>query len=481
MQVMLTRWTKSAVCILIGALLVACSPEESSSSNSASNPSSTLLANAPVTGTPVSAVSLSLIYTANLQGELEPCGCTPETDFGGILRHSTGLKQLRSQFPQAFVVAGGGVLETSTSTQTIKNQFILQGLQYLGYDAIGLQWRDVTFGDTPLAESQLPWVASNYPRDIFARQKLIDRDGNRLLVLSLLDDKQFALMTGRDRFDHLSKQILDQLREAHQQDYITLVILSPNMQEWLTQLQDHTDFILLPMAAEHFSEPRALSDKTWVLQPGHRGMHLGSASFQRSTEGKWSLIQQQVLALSAQISNDVDLQPWYDQYNEALRQDYQREVALKQQLKQPSTYIGAASCQSCHAEIYAKWQTTAHAHALDKLKAVNKAFDPECLSCHVVGLEKGGFVDEVTTPQLANVQCESCHGPRRAHSENPVGSKSVAGLATAMPSEVLPAHVASPLPTDKLLSTQIACSSCHNSEHSPHFNFEKYWPHIQHP
>ena len=38
---------------------------------------------------------LSLIYSGNLDGELEPCGCTAEGDFGGIRRRATALATLR--------------------------------------------------------------------------------------------------------------------------------------------------------------------------------------------------------------------------------------------------------------------------------------------------------------------------------------------------------------------------------------------------
>jgi hypothetical protein len=407
--------------------------------------------------------SVDLIYAANIQGELEPCGCTPDTDFGGMLRHSSGLQQLRTQFPQAVAVAAGGLLDTAASTQKIKNEFILQAFQHFSYDAIGMQWRDLAFGEQLLSDAPLPWVSSNYPRDAFVKSRVIQRGDHALAVFSLLDPAGFTLMTGQQQFQQLTDALLAQIKQSREQGQTVLVILSPNMQDWLAKLQDQVDFIVLPNGTEQFAEPRALSPKTWVLQPGHRGMYLGAAQFLRASNGDWQLQQHQILPLSAQMANDAQLQSWYDRYNDALRTAYQQEVALKKQILTQSPFIGAQACQGCHQAAHTIWQNSQHAHALDKLKAVNKAFDPECVSCHVVGLQQtGGFIDQATTPHLANVQCENCHGPRRAHSESPLDKTH--HRATA----------------DYKSAGENVCVSCHNAEHSPKFEFEKYWPLIQH-
>jgi hypothetical protein len=76
---------------------------------------------------------------------------------------------------------------------------------------------------------------------------------------------------------------------------------------------------------------------------------------------------------------------------------------------------------------------------------------PECLVCHVVGLgQAGGFISRQTTPQLANVQCENCHGMGTKHPDgsNPVGPD--------------------------------ACLRCHTQEQSPNFDFDEALEHIQH-
>lgn len=90
-------------------------------------------------------------------------------------------------------------------------------------------------------------------------------------------------------------------------------------------------------------------------------------------------------------------------------------------------YIGSKKCMTCHIKEYKSWSETKMAKAMDTLKPgaaveAKKAAgldptkdytqDKTCLPCHTTGYGKpGGFVDMATTPTLAGVGCEMCHGP----------------------------------------------------------------------
>jgi len=94
---------------------------------------------------------------------------------------------------------------------------------------------------------------------------------------------------------------------------------------------------------------------------------------------------------------------------------------------QPSLYVGAKKCRPCHLKQYNSWAATKMANAFDLLKpgvrsdAKKRAkqdpsrdytHDANCLPCHTTGYGKpGGFRSIEETPELAGIQCESCHGP----------------------------------------------------------------------
>ena len=90
-------------------------------------------------------------------------------------------------------------------------------------------------------------------------------------------------------------------------------------------------------------------------------------------------------------------------------------------------YVGSKKCKVCHLKEFNSWAETKMAKAFELLKAgvaaeAKKAAkldpskdyttDAKCVRCHVTGQGKrGGFVNFATTPDLAGVGCEVCHGP----------------------------------------------------------------------
>jgi 2',3'-cyclic-nucleotide 2'-phosphodiesterase (5'-nucleotidase family) len=120
-----------------------------------------------------------------------------------------------------------------------------------------------------------------------------------------------------------------------------------------------------------------------------------------------------------------------------------------------SPYAGGEKCAACHQTEYDIWAASRHSHAMATLEKKNQQFDNECIGCHVVGYQKGGFQSLYTTPQFANVQCEECHGPGLAHASNP--SKGYGFVATP-----------------------VGCMRCHKEPNDPDFDFAVYWPKIKH-
>ncbi|MBI2926953.1 MAG: hypothetical protein HYY24_14760 [Verrucomicrobia bacterium] len=112
-------------------------------------------------------------------------------------------------------------------------------------------------------------------------------------------------------------------------------------------------------------------------------------------------------------------------------------------------FAGAETCLECHGEKHAAWAQTAHAGALEALKAINQDKNTACLACHTVGFGlPSGYEDATKTSHLKGVQCESCHGPAAEHASNPDN-------LSARPIVELSART---------------CGGCHTDVHHPTFD-----------
>jgi hypothetical protein len=116
-------------------------------------------------------------------------------------------------------------------------------------------------------------------------------------------------------------------------------------------------------------------------------------------------------------------------------------------------YTGTAACGACHAPALAFWQATKHARALAALTRIGRDRDVSCVGCHVTGYRQPGGPTAlaVARDRFANVGCEACHGPGRAHAD-----------AKAQPSS-LPASQPASGPAQGALGpvAEATCRGCH--------------------
>ena len=129
-------------------------------------------------------------------------------------------------------------------------------------------------------------------------------------------------------------------------------------------------------------------------------------------------------------------------------------AAQSPEQKETAAYVGAKACQSCHEEQYASFMANSQkAHSwksLEKmLPKLTAAEQRECFSCHTTGYGKsGGFINIEQTPDLANLSCETCHGPGSLHYET--------GDTAAI----------------RRRPDRKECETCHNAERIQNFKFK---------
>jgi 2',3'-cyclic-nucleotide 2'-phosphodiesterase (5'-nucleotidase family) len=405
---------------------------------------------------------LTLIYSGNLDGELEPCGCSAEGNLGGIKRRATMLSQMRQQNPDMVVVSAGGLLSSDDPGDRLKAEYILKGYSSLQYDAVGVQWRDLVYGADFIFKEPLPWVVSNWHSKVVPDHRIIQRAGQRIAFFNWLDPKNSPMrqMQGKHSVVDDSPSLLQAaLQKAKKNGELTVLVTTLKAKQAVKMIGlKNVDILIERAAYEEYGLPH-MEGQTLVVQPGSRGMRLGRLDLDLKGGGikKWN---HKVIPMPESVADAPELASWYEEYNAKVKADYLKRVEIRKTKKSgKSPYVGEEVCSTCHVKQHKLWTGSQHAIAYEDLEDVNKAFDPACIGCHTVGFDKpGGFFDINITGHLLGVQCESCHGAGRAHVEA-AGRK--------------------PLPNAQWPLEKV-CGQCHIQKHSPGFNLKTYWPKVVH-
>ena len=406
-----------------------------------------------------------IIYSGNALGELKPCGCDKEEDQGGIERRMSYLKQVIPQEPNTLLVDLGDNFKGSSRQGRLKAQTMMKALAQMNYDAITLGDKDLLYGNGFLnGIANIPWVAANLQLEGLtlppSRTKVLAND-LKVLVIAVADPDLFYASSDSNI------KLNDPLAALQQELDATRKSESPDLTVVLTHMprEKGIKFLDLPgvdiVINGHIEKDSDLIDMTPVqkagkifVQPGPLGQKMGELRVHINPDGE-KTYQQRMVRLGSKAPMDPEMTQLYDAYNAEVEELFMATLAAKRKQKQNRVYATDQTCLTCHSKEHGLWSKTGHSRAYAALQEVNKSFDPECLICHTTGFGKpGGFISEIDTPDLKNVQCEMCHGARLEHTQNPQG-----GFAK---------------------EANAACGKCHVKKHSPKFNFGRYWPRIRH-
>ncbi|HYV17748.1 MAG TPA: multiheme c-type cytochrome [Verrucomicrobiae bacterium] len=131
--------------------------------------------------------------------------------------------------------------------------------------------------------------------------------------------------------------------------------------------------------------------------------------------------------------------------------------AAQHQGPRDAGYVGATTCQPCHAEEFNSWIGTKHADAMKTLHHKHRHFSPRCIGCHVVGYgSPDGYRIGDMSGRLAAVQCESCHGPGKRHAQSPTKA------------------------TIRRTVDPSVCLQCHDEQHSDSFEYTSMVTQVNH-
>ena len=442
--------------------------------------------------------SLVLLYTAAANGQVRTCNCT-KFKFGGYGRELTLLKSIRGQCSDVILIEGGDTCGWTGFQAKLKAGITARALKLLEYDAMipgeeELGVRGARYIDC-FDPKQVPILCANLfksggDRPAYAPHVIVKTgSGLRVGVIGLLDvsvDKMFISKsfdeTVKDPAETL-KPLVDELRPKS--DVIVVVYHATAAEAEKLADVGGVDLILsthrtekrVKFPDEDANEVEAVARTRNGVVLVHAGTKanwsLGRVDIELSSDGKIEGARHTLVYLDRRYEEDPAMVKIYDEYNEQVKQAVLtntvelKETAEARLIKRGfnpdemrkrlrnSPFATAPKCGECHKDIHESWSKSRHARAIETLEKVNQDYDPECITCHATGvMVRHGFENRKTTPELANVQCESCHGPALNHAKVP--SREVPKLG------------------------EQTCRSCHTDERTPEFDFETAWAKVKH-
>lgn len=509
-----------------------------------------------------------LVLTGQTFGYLQPCGCT-RPQKGGLERRANFIAQMRAKgwpvagfdlgdvHPDRHPTGPSGIV--ASPEQTLQKYLTtMNSLREMGYVAVGLGQTEFAAGLYPvlagyaLQKEQPPFilagnVTTTSEGKLIPREQAFPGPGKRPMVglAEIADvggvlvgvtgvvgktvaeeakkaDPQVAVLESQDTLG----LVVQGLAAAPKKPAVNVLLYQGNSEyarkvakEWpqfqvVLCLADDAEPPQFPQYVEH-----AGGKRTMVIQVGHKGRYVGAVGLFKNPAGGYDLKYQLVPMGEEYITPD---NPADEKANKALAflEDYAVQVKARNlmakvpqrphgdqiQMRQLNlTYVGSDRCMGCHAGEHARWNTTAHSHAMEALekKAARpglRYLDAECVVCHTVGFGYNtGYENDQKTPALRHVGCESCHGPGSGHMSAPRNrdllklmspwkqeaadklpdAATMKKLADLNPAER--GQVQLPVTQQRVINAvSKTCMSCHDSENDPHFDLFKYWPKVDH-
>lgn len=436
---------------------------------------------------------LVIFYSSTVHGNLEVCGC-PIHPLGGVTRRAGYIDAFRRRSPDAAVlqVDAGYIFsaERTADGDSLKddailmNDWIVRANEEMGLDVVNLSWLDLPYAGRLLR----PDAAFKPVRSSIISANVRAEDGATIspapYVIKIVTGKRLSRpvriafigvsdLPPQDRAGEIAGsgfRIEDPLAaakaalaEVRDKADVTVVVgfLSLPMVNRLARQNDDLDIIINAEERGLVPDPRQINNAL-VVYAARETKHLGELRFYTDREGMVDRFTVRYVELDEVVPDHPGMAEMtlkarreIDAVQTRMAEEEARAWLAKTK-DGASPYVLSETCGKCHVAEYETWKGSLHANAFAALETRRRVYDAACVGCHSLGFQKEGFVNIKATPQYANVQCESCHGPGAAHIADPKAG----GYKTPSKNE--------------------SCLVCHDRENSPDFDFARYWPVIEH-
>ncbi len=408
-----------------------------------------------------------VLFTGNTQAHLEPCGCFIGQS-GGLPRRATAISGIRDKGFSPLLVDLGGVLPVELKQMksdvlepiAFKTDDEIHALDQLRvqttFTAIEMMGYDVLVSSQPganLGENSVEQVLTNYRFQLLAAPSKASPPAQRPYLIKTVGNKRVALielsLLETDQTTSIPKKLDSLLSEV--QAHADIVIISSHLQPEVNKSLAKKYPNISAIMSRDTGETERVGNVLLTYCHPH-GKTLGALTITDAAGGNSAAVEH--IALTEEVGDDPNVRQLLNDFYGQVASDPQLQVAShrlfsSEALEQDSnnSYIGSQACQECHRKEFDQWSHSSHATAFNTLQIIGREYYSKCVSCHVTGFgySSGYEIGNRDRAHLAEVGCETCHGPGKQHTYTPLATNIRGKVETSM------------------------CMECHQPEHSPGF------------
>ena len=425
---------------------------------------------------PPAPVDLAVYFTCDARGRLVPCGCF-SGQYGGLTRLKTVFDNENAT--NAIRVDVGNAIRGKEDYNLIEYRYMLQAYASMNFDALNLGHREAG-----LSADELRTLKSHSPVTLISANlldtksgvplaepyKIIHRGPYKIALLGLMDSRVQSENLGAGLSIEKMEVTLERLLPELKRKTDVVILLAFTDEATLTHIaQDFYELdVILGGRVSQPSQKLEKENHSFILYTANEGRALGMLKASISGHAKITAGGHAIKLLEDSIPESDSIRGLADAYRKEMRMaklSVDDPANLQENMvpgvKGAAAFVGSQSCRECHPTAAKVWEQSGHAEAMATLVHKNADADPNCIACHTVGFgSPSGYRREFAGKKLADVGCESCHGPGSQHVE-----QRQKNLPITFKFRPLGAG---------------DCQKCHYGEFSRPFDWNRFWPHIQH-
>ena len=392
--------------------------------------------------------TITIFFTGNELGALKPCGCSGG-QLGGLDRRPAIFDRVPEE--QRLIIDTGTLVESEGDQDRIKFNIIIQAFAMLGYDLVSFSEKDLEiirnyFGSLDDISSILNIITPAGPSGLNAPAKFTQRF---ILQNQTIDVSIATIDVNSTPIEFIGEAYFSPSNDDEAQSQLVNILIlnrcDPELIDSIAEKIPAVDCLVCPAESD---EPMIIGDpnnKPLAFSMGRKGRYISKLHIDTTQTGDKPKLSFEVKAVTEDLIPDEHLINLYKDYQQIVKEQNLLDFP-RFPMPEGLHYAGSESCADCHQFAYIEWMSKPHADAYATLEEVGSQYDPECVKCHVVGIDyESGFLSELKTPLMKDVGCEVCHGAGSKHNADP----NEINMPIAEPNSV--------------------CDNCHTPEHDGNY------------